>query len=200
MPVAQTSVALPRQSYVVPTTTTSVVQNTSLQNTPTPTVRTLPAKIIRKQLPPKYNTVTLPAKVVTSKLPPIGPPPTPQLSSPATAVGSVALPTTVQSVTTSAIPTVVNSIAIPTSAPRISVAPQNIITSVTAPTTTVQSVALPGQIGIGSVRPITTTYATTSARPLTVPLTTASVGYGTGSIRSPIYTTGSVGSQVLRTL
>ena len=40
----------------------------------TPTVRTLPPKIVKKTLPPQYKTNTLPPKVVTTRLQPIFPP------------------------------------------------------------------------------------------------------------------------------
>ena len=39
----------------------------------TPTVRTLPQKIVKNTLPPQYKTNTLPPKVVTTKLQPIFP-------------------------------------------------------------------------------------------------------------------------------
>ena len=40
----------------------------------TPTVRTLPPKIVKNTLPPQYKTNTLPPKVVTTRLQPIFPP------------------------------------------------------------------------------------------------------------------------------
>ena len=40
----------------------------------TPTVRTLPPKIVKNTLPPQYKTNTLPPKVVTTRLQPIYPP------------------------------------------------------------------------------------------------------------------------------
>ena len=40
---------------------------------PTPTVRTLPAKVLKTTLPPQYKTNTLPPKVIRVNLPPIGP-------------------------------------------------------------------------------------------------------------------------------
>ena len=40
---------------------------------PTPTVRTLPPKILKTTLPPQYKTNTLPPRVVRVNLPPVGP-------------------------------------------------------------------------------------------------------------------------------
>ena len=40
----------------------------------TPTVRTLPPKVVKNTLPPQYKTNTLPPKVVTTRLQPIYPP------------------------------------------------------------------------------------------------------------------------------
>ncbi len=40
----------------------------------TPTVRTLPPKVVKNTLPPQYKTQTLPPKVVTTRLQPIFPP------------------------------------------------------------------------------------------------------------------------------
>ena len=40
----------------------------------TPSVRTLPPKIVKNTLPPQYKTNTLPPKVVTTRLQPIFPP------------------------------------------------------------------------------------------------------------------------------
>lgn len=50
------------------------------QGNPTPTIKTLPPKVQKNQLPPQYKTVTLPVKVVTTRLPPIGPLPTPPVN------------------------------------------------------------------------------------------------------------------------
>ena len=47
----------------------------------TPTVRTLPPKIVKNTLPPQYKTNTLPPKVVTTRLQPIFPPAGPSASS-----------------------------------------------------------------------------------------------------------------------
>ena len=44
----------------------------------TPSLKTLPARIIKKELPPQFKQRMLPAKVVTQRLPPIGPPATPE--------------------------------------------------------------------------------------------------------------------------
>ena len=49
----------------------------------TPTVRTLPPKVIKNTLPPQYKTNTLPPKVVTTRLQPIFPPGGAQSSFPA---------------------------------------------------------------------------------------------------------------------
>ena len=40
----------------------------------TPTVRTLPPKVVKNTLPPQYKTQQLPPKVVTTRLQPIFPP------------------------------------------------------------------------------------------------------------------------------
>ena len=48
----------------------------------TPTVRTLPPKIVKNTLPPQYKTNTLPPKVVTTRLQPIFPPGAGQTSIP----------------------------------------------------------------------------------------------------------------------
>ena len=40
----------------------------------TPTVRTLPPKVVKNTLPPQYKTQKLPPKVVTTRLQPIFPP------------------------------------------------------------------------------------------------------------------------------
>ena len=48
----------------------------------TPTVRTLPPKVVKNTLPPQYKTNTLPPKVVTTRLQPIFPPGSEQSSFP----------------------------------------------------------------------------------------------------------------------
>ena len=48
----------------------------------TPTVRTLPPKVVKNTLPPQYKTQTLPPKVVTTRLQPIFPPGSEQSSFP----------------------------------------------------------------------------------------------------------------------
>ena len=48
----------------------------------TPTVRTLPPKIVKNTLPPQYKTQNLPPKVVTTRLQPIFPPGTAPTSLP----------------------------------------------------------------------------------------------------------------------
>jgi hypothetical protein len=150
----------------------------------TPTVRTLPPRIVRNQLPPKFNQVTLPAKVVTSNLPPIGPPPTPQLpmpSVPLPAPEPLPMSMTVQSVQQVPVQTV-QSVAVPVQTVQSVALPYQ---SVAAVPTTIQSVAVP--YSTGSVRPVTT-YSTGS-----VPVPAVSSVYGTSSIGLP-YRTASVGA------
>ena len=87
----ETQVAVPEPVEIVPQTQPQI---------PTPTVKTLPPKIIRNELPPKHNQVMLPAKVVQTRLPPIGPPPTPELNlqvpppAPVETIQSVVVPQT----------------------------------------------------------------------------------------------------------
>ena len=57
-------------NVVPPSYSTSTVK---VIGSPQPTVKTLPPKLIKNTLPPKFKTVTLKAKVVKSELPPIGP-------------------------------------------------------------------------------------------------------------------------------
>ena len=59
--------------------TTSVVPTASAYGAPqvignpTPTVRTLPPRVVKTTLPPQYKTHTLPPKIVRVNLPPVGP-------------------------------------------------------------------------------------------------------------------------------
>lgn len=206
----QTSVQLPTYATTsVPVqTTTSIVQTAAPEGNPTPTVRTLPPKIVRNQLAPKYNTVTLPAKVVQTRLAPILPPPTPQLSIQAPPVQSVALPPpmpTTFSTQSIAVPpvqsvTVQNPLQSVTLPPRV----QSVVRPpLTVPTQTL-SVQAPVTTTTTSIMPTTTTtYGTTSVGanipfgtasvPMTVPYGTASAPitttYGTTSVGAPQYTT-----------
>ena len=212
MTSAQTSVQVPAYTTTsVPVQTmTSVIQNAPAEGNPTPTVRTLPAKIVRNQLAPKYNTVTLPAKVVQTRLAPILPPPTPQLSIQAPPVQTVPLPpppmpTTfaTQSIT---VPPV-QSVTVPNTLQSVTLPPtvQSVVRSpLTAPTQTL-SVQAPVTTTTTSILPTTTTtYGTasvgqnipfgTASVPMTLPYGTASAPittttYGTTSVGVPQYTT-----------
>ena len=62
-------------NVVPPTYSTSTVKVTGTPQGPRPTVKTLPPKIIKSTLPPKFKTVTLKAKVV--KVGPAAATPTP---------------------------------------------------------------------------------------------------------------------------
>ena len=212
MTSVQTSVNVPTYTTTsVPVqTTTSVVQTAAPEGNPTPTVRTLPPRIVRNQLAPKYNTVTLPPKVVQTRLAPILPPPTPQLSIQAPPVQSYTLPPqtvpttfatqsiTVPPVQSVTIPNTVQSVTLP---PRV----QSIVRApVTAPTQTL-SVQAPLTTTTTSIMPTTTTtYGTasvgqnipfgTASVPMTIPYGTASAPittttYGTASVGAPQYTT-----------
>ena len=212
MTSVQTSVQMPTYATTsVPVqTTTSVVQTAAPEGNPTPTVRTLPPRIVRNQLATKYNTVTLPPKVVQTRLSPIlpPPPPTPQLSFQAPPVQNVTLPPTtmpttfstqsitvppVQSVT---IPNTLQSVTLP---PRVS---SVVRAPVTVPT---QTLSVQAPVTTTSILPTTTTtYGTasigqnipfgTASVPMTVPYGTASAPittttYGTASVGAPQYTT-----------
>jgi surface protein len=76
LPNLQTPVQLPVQTNTLINQTAPVVEN------PIQTVRTLPQRIVRNQLAPKYNNVELPAKVIQTRLAPTFSPPTPRLLSP----------------------------------------------------------------------------------------------------------------------
>lgn len=146
--------------------TGSVNVTGSVQGNPTPTIKTLPPRIVKNELPAKYNTVTLPPKIVTTRLSPILPPPTPQLSIPSPPVQSLTVPQTVQT-------------SIPLPSPQ----------SVTLPTSTsvynpnIQSISLPLQPVVNTsvqglntqVQPATTQYASTSFNPVTTQYGTTSV-------------------------
>ena len=61
------------QTSVVPTTSFAGAGAPQIIGNPTPTVRTLPPKVVKTTLPPQYKTNTLPPKIVRVNLPPIGP-------------------------------------------------------------------------------------------------------------------------------
>ena len=210
MTSVQTSVQVPTYATTsVPVQTmTSVVQTAPAEGNPTPTVRTLPARIVRNQLAPKYNTVTLPARVVQTRLPPILPPPTPQLSIQAPTVQTVPLPPptmpttfstqsiTVPPVQSMAVPNTVQSVTYPTTVQSVVRAPVTAPTqtlSLQAPITTTTTSILPtttttyGTASVGQnvqfgTASVPMTYATASA-----PVTTTT--YGTTSVGVPQYTT-----------
>ena len=209
MTSVQTSVQVPTYTTTtVPVqTTTSVVQTAPAEGNPTPTVRTLPPRIVRNQLAPKYNTVTLPAKVVQTRLAPILPPPTPQLSIQAPPIQNVALPPptipttfSTQSIT---VPPV-QSVTVPNALQSVTLPPR--VSSVVRPPVTVpaQTLSVQAPVATTSIMPTTTTtYGTTSVGqipfgttsvPMTVPYGTASAPittttYGTTSVGAPQYTT-----------
>ena len=66
------------QPSIVPSVAPSPLNSQVIGN-PTPTVRTLPPKVVRTTLPPQYKTQTLPPKVVRVNLPPIGTPAAPPI-------------------------------------------------------------------------------------------------------------------------
>ena len=206
----QTSVQVPTYATTsVPVQTmTSVVQTAPAEGNPTPTVRTLPPRIVRNQLAPKYNTVTLPAKVVQTRLAPILPPPTPQLSIQAPPVQSVPLPPppmpttfatqsiTVPPVQSVTVPNTLQSVTLPPRVQSVVRAPLTVPTqtlSVQAPITTTTTSIMPtttttyGTASVGQnvqfgTASVPMTYATASA-----PVTTTT--YGTTSVGVPQYTT-----------
>ena len=194
----------------------SVQVTGNVQGNPTPTIKTLPPRIVKNELPAKYNTVTLPPKVVTTRLSPILPPPTPKLSIPTPPAQSVTLPqTAVHSSVT--LPPPVQSVAVPqTIQTSIPLPPPQSVTlptttqSVTVPQTiqsvynpTVQSVPVPLPPTVNTsvqglaTQPNTTQYASTSFNPITTQYGTASVGqispYATTPLAAP-YGTPSVGA------
>ena len=61
------------QTSVVPTTSFAGAGAPQIIGNPTPTVRTLPPRVVKTTLPPQYKTNTLPPKIVRVNLPPIGP-------------------------------------------------------------------------------------------------------------------------------
>ena len=131
--------------------------------TTTPMLKTLPPKVVRNQLTPKYNTVTLPAKVITTRLPPIGPPPTPELNIP--------MPPP---------PTTVTSYQPPMQ------------TVVVPETTTVQTLPIQTVQPVQSVIPVAqATYNQTVNIPVTqtVPATTIMPQYQISSVPVPTYQT-----------
>ena len=63
------------QTSVVPTTSLGGGYGGAPQviGNPTPTVKTLPPRVVKTTLPPQYKTRTLPPRVVRVNLPPVGP-------------------------------------------------------------------------------------------------------------------------------
>jgi len=141
----------------------SVQVTGNVQGNPTPTIKTLPPRIVKNELPAKYNTVTLPPKVVTTRLSPILPPPTPKLSIPTPPAQSVTLPqTAVHSSVT--LPPPVQSVA----------APQTIQTSIPLPPP--QSVTLPPPVqSVAVPQTIQTSIPLPPPQSVTLPTTTQSV-------------------------
>lgn len=206
----QTSIKVPTYATTsVPVqATTSIVQTAAPEGNPTPTVRTLPPKIVRNQLAPKYNTVTLPAKVVQTRLAPILPPPTPQLSIQAPPVQNITLPPPTMPTTFSTqsinVPPI-QSVTVPNTLQSVTLPPR--VSSVVRPPVTVptQTLSVQAPITTTSVMPTTTTtYGTasigqnipfgTASVPMTIPYGTASAPittttYGTASVGAPQYTT-----------
>ena len=62
----------PVTTSVVPTASAYGGQPQIIGN-PTPTVKTLPPRVVKTTLPPQYKTHTLPPKIVRVNLPPVGP-------------------------------------------------------------------------------------------------------------------------------
>lgn len=155
-----TSIQVPvetQEQYIPPME--NVVPAPQYQHLSTPTVKTLPPRIVRNQLPPQHKQVMLPAKVVQTRLPPLGPPPTPelnlQLPPPVQTVSSVVVPQPVQTV---------QSIMVPQQVPTIQIPVQTVM----AP----YSSASVGQIGQVSVP----NYTTASVGQLSTP------NFGTTSV------------------
>ena len=61
------------QTSVVPTTGFPGMGAPQVIGNPTPTVKTLPPRVVKTTLPPQYKTRTLPPRVVRVNLPPVGP-------------------------------------------------------------------------------------------------------------------------------
>ena len=62
------------QTSIVPTTGfPGMGAQPQVIGNPTPTVKTLPPRVVKTTLPPQYKTRTLPPKVVRVNLPPVGP-------------------------------------------------------------------------------------------------------------------------------
>lgn len=76
------SVPVPTQTqeYVPPME--NIFPAPQYQHLNAPTIKTLPPKIVRNNLPPQHKQVMLPPKIVQQRLPPLGPLPTPQLNIP----------------------------------------------------------------------------------------------------------------------
>ena len=68
------------QEYVPPME--NIFPAPQLQHLNAPTIKTLPPKIVRNELPPQHKQVMLPPRIVQQRLPPLGPLPTPQLNIP----------------------------------------------------------------------------------------------------------------------
>ena len=68
------------QEYVPPME--NIFPAPQYQHLNAPTIKTLPPKIVRNNLPPQHKQVMLPPKIVQQRLPPLGPLPTPQLNIP----------------------------------------------------------------------------------------------------------------------
>ena len=63
----------PVTTSVVPTASAYGAPQPQVIGNPTPTVRTLPPRVVKTTLPPQYKTHTLPPKIVRVNLPPVGP-------------------------------------------------------------------------------------------------------------------------------
>lgn len=167
--IQPTTVPFSTQSVSVPVPMQStLVQNQTVEGNPTPTVKTLPPKIVKNQLPPQYKTVTLPPKVVQTRLAPIGPAPTPQLQLPNQ---SVTLPTT----------SIVNP-PLTTTTTSIQTSPGVLPLGTQYATSSLNPVTLPFRTSS-----VNATYGTTSVGPLTAPLASSSianVGFGTPVLTS----------------
>lgn len=203
----QTSVQVPAYTTASVPVQTSVIQTAPAEGNPTPTVRTLPARIVRNQLAPKYNTVTLPAKVVQTRLAPILPPPTPQLSIPTPPVQSTILPPPMPTTFSTQSITVppVQQVTVPNTLQSVTLPPR--VSSVVRPPVTVptQTLSVQAPLATTSIMPTTTTtYGTasvgqnipfgTTSVPMNIPYGTTSAPittttYGTTSVGIPQYTT-----------
>ncbi len=148
----------------------------------TPTVRTLPPRIVRNQLPPTYKQVVLPAKIVQSRLPPIGPPPTPQIPFPSSVPvpGSIQTVQSIQQIPVQSFAMPVQSVAVPSTYQSVNAIPYG-----------TSSVGLPSSYRNGPI-PATPIYGTRSVEAVSTPYGTASIGVGSplyGSSSLPIMST-----------